>query len=287
MSFILFAWIASIGYALVILGTKVTSKHSIKNPWLFNFLYNAGLLVTTIPIALFNHAGIPSHWEFIIATGFLYAASTMCFILSIYKLDVSTISPLFNFRIAFSVVLTALLIHEILPEWKYLLITVIFVFGLFTTIDERLHIKSFFQKPVAIALLGMIFTSLGAITTNRALLVDNYWTVSLWAPFFTVLFLGLLFPKFVQDGKKLVGNQVVTMLCIGLLDTIATFAANRAYRDNVAISSVIISLPISMFIAAAFSFFAPQLLEKHTVKVYIIRFVAAGLMIGAALKLSQ
>jgi len=287
MSFILFAWIASLGYALVTLTIKLTSKHSVKNPWLLNFLYNAGFLITTIPIALANHAGIPLHWEFIIATGFFYAASTMCFILAIYKLDASTISPLFNFRIAFSVILAALLIQEILPGWKYLLISIIFIFGLFTTIDERMHVKSFFQKPVAIALLGMVFTSLGGITTNRALMQDSYWTVSLWSPIFTVLFLCTLLPLFSKDAKKLSLKQLLIMLCIGFIDTIATFAATKAYAQNVGISSVIISLPISMFIAVVLSFFAPQLLEKHTVRVYVVRFVAAGAMIAAALILSQ
>lgn len=229
MSFILFAWIASIGYGLVTITTKLTTKHSIKNPWLFNFLYNAGFLVTSIPIALSYHAGIPTHWGFITATGFLYAASTMCFILAIYKLDASTISPLFNFRIAFTVILVALLIGEVFSLWKYELIAVIFIFGLFTTIDERMHIKSFFQKPVAIALLGMVFTSLGGITTNRALLQDSYWTVSLWTPIITVLFLFTLVPLFSRDAKKLSIKQLVIMLGIGFIDTIATFAATAAY----------------------------------------------------------
>lgn len=286
MSFILFAWISSIGYSLVVLIGKLTSKYTVSNPWFFNFLYNCSLLLLTIPFAIANHAGIPVHWEFIILTGFFYALSTMCFVFALYKLDVSTISPLFNFRIAFSVILATLLIHEILPFWKYILIGVIFLFGLFTTIDEKFSFKSFFKKPVAVALIGMIFTSLGGITTNRALAVDSYWTVSLWAPIATVFFLFFTFPKFVKDIKKISPKPILVMLCLGAFDTIGTLASNKAFAENVGITSVIISLPISMFLAVLFATFAPKLLEKHTAKVYLIRFIAAGVMIVAALQLS-
>jgi hypothetical protein len=41
-----------------------------------------------------------------------------------------------------------------------------------------------------------------------------------------------------------------------------------------------------MILAFLFSVFAPKLLEKHTMKVYAVRFAAAAVMIAAALKLS-
>jgi len=59
-----------------------------------------------------------------------------------------------------------------------------------------------------------------------------------------------------------------------------------AYKDNVVITSIITSLPISIVLTFIFSIFAPQLLEKHTLKVYAVRLIAAGTMIFAALKLS-
>lgn len=285
MSFVFFAWIASLGYALVVIVGKLTSKHGLSNPWLFNFLYNVSLLVWVIPVALVNHAGIPTHWTYILATGVLYGLSTMCFVLALYKLDVSTYSPLFNFRIAFSVLLAALLIHEVLPLWKYELIGVIFFFGLFTTVDERFHIRSFFKKPVAIALIGMVFTSLAGITINRALIQNSYWTVSLWQSIVTVVFLSLTYKQFFKDVKNISFKPLGTMALLGLFDTIGTLASNKAFAQNVGITSVIISLPISMFIALLFSIFAPKLLEKHTTKVYVIRFAAAVIMILAAFRL--
>jgi hypothetical protein len=40
-----------------------------------------------------------------------------------------------------------------------------------------------------------------------------------------------------------------------------------------------------MAIAFLFSVFAPQLLEKHTLKVYAVRFISAAIMIVAASQL--
>lgn len=41
-----------------------------------------------------------------------------------------------------------------------------------------------------------------------------------------------------------------------------------------------------MFFALIFSIFKPELLEKHPAKVYAVRFIAAAIMVLAAIKLS-
>ena len=72
----------------------------------------------------------------------------------------------------------------------------------------------------------------------------------------------------------------------GLISVFADLAVNKAYSANVTLSNVIMGIPFSMIIAFVFSIYAPQLLEKHTLRVYAIRFAAAAVMIIAALKLS-
>ena len=72
-----------------------------------------------------------------------------------------------------------------------------------------------------------------------------------------------------------------------ILLTFGMFAANRAFAVNVGISSAIMTVPLSMIFAVLFSVFAPKLLEKHTMKVYALRFAAAAIMIFAALRLSS
>jgi ABC-type Na+ efflux pump permease subunit len=74
---------------------------------------------------------------------------------------------------------------------------------------------------------------------------------------------------------------------MSLAGTTGMLAANAAYAGNVGIASTVISLPFSMVIAFALSIFVPKLLEKHTMKIYAIRFSAAAVMIFSALKLSM
>ncbi len=69
--------------------------------------------------------------------------------------------------------------------------------------------------------------------------------------------------------------------------TLGTIAVNKAYQTNISITSVIISVPLSMIAAYVLSIFAPRLLEKHTQKVYLVRFAAAALMIVGAIQLTR
>jgi hypothetical protein len=71
------------------------------------------------------------------------------------------------------------------------------------------------------------------------------------------------------------------------LQTVTNFALTSALAVNVGKTSVIMSIPFSMILAALFSVFAPKLLEKHTAKIYAIRFTAAAVMIYGAFQLSQ
>lgn len=286
MSYLIFAWLASLFYGFFVIVTKLTSKYAITNPVLFNFLYAAGILTWTIPIALFNHAGIPHEWTNIVITGFLYALSGLFFITAIAKLDISTISPLYNFQIAFAVILSGIILHEQLGLLQYILISIIFCAGLFTTIDEKMKIHAFFKLPVLFALLGALFYALSGIFINKAVAGNSYWTVTLWVPCVTQLLLIFTFPFFRKDLKKISYKAFIAIFAIGAFDTLGTLAAIKAYAANVGISAAIISLPISLFLAIAFSLFFPKFLEKHTAKVYAIRITAAIVMVIAALKLS-
>ncbi len=81
-------------------------------------------------------------------------------------------------------------------------------------------------------------------------------------------------------------NQLAVVALIAFVSLLSNLAANKAFEQNIALSSAIISLPVSMVLAFLFSVFAPNLLEKHTLKIYAIRFSAAAVMFLAALRLS-
>ena len=73
MPFYFFAWIAAFSYGLVAIIVKLTSKYSVKNPWLFNFLFQLFVLLIICPIALANGATFAKHWDSLIIASVFFA----------------------------------------------------------------------------------------------------------------------------------------------------------------------------------------------------------------------
>lgn len=282
----IFAWIGAFGYGLTNIVGKLMSKYSIHNPWLFNFLMSLLTCLITVPITLFNHASLPSSWMNIFFASLCYALYFILFTLALYRLDISVISPLYNFRAAFSVLFGAVILGEKLIIQQFILVGVIFVAGFFVSLDEKFKAGSFFRGGILLALTAMLFLALTAVFVNKAIAQNGYWTVNLWQSIMVALIMLFTFNLFKTDLFRLQRKQIIVIAIAASSFVIAELAANKAYAENVGISSVIISLPFSMIIAFLLSIFAPKLLEKHTHKVYAVRFTAAAVMIISALKLS-
>lgn len=284
--FYVFAWIASITFGLEAIIGKFTSKYSISNPWLFNFLWSLGILVFTIPFALWNNVEIPSHWKNLLLASIFSALAGVLYILLLYKLDVSVLAPLFNFRTVFAVVLSIFFLREILTTNQYILIGVIFISGMFLTIDEKFTLRSFFRPVIALAMAEMVILAVMAVFINKSVAENGYWETTLWSNILIQLLLLFTFPFFKRDINRISVRQIGPSILMAAAGVIGVLAANKAYAANVSISTAIVSIPFSMIMAFLFSVFAPKLLEKHTLKVYAIRFIATAIIIIAALKLS-
>lgn len=285
-SYILFAWVAALFLGLEGVLGKLISKHSIKNPWLFNFVWNFIILLYTLGIALFYHIGWPREWGNIIIAGIFYALSGVFYTWSLYFLDVSVLAPLFNFRTVFSVLLGVWLLQQLLTTQQYVLIGIIFVAGLFVSFDEHFKLRSFFRMPILIAMIAMVVIAAYGIYINKAIAANGYWTTVIWTYILAQVMMAFTWPKFSRDIGKISKKQLGALAVLSIAGTIGMLAANQAYTGNVGIAATIISLPISMVLAFLFAVFAPTLLEKHTMKTYAIRFIAAGVMLAAALRLS-
>lgn len=286
-SYILFAWLASFLLGVETVLGKLTSKHVIKNPWLFNFVWNGIILLFTLFIALFYHVSMPTAWGNIAIAALFYALSGVFYTWAIFLLDVSVLSPLFNFRTVFSVLLGVWLLQQLLTTQQYVLIGIIFVAGLFVNFDEYFKLRSFFRIPIFIAMIAMVVIAAYGIYINKAIAANGYWTAVIWTYVIAQVFLAFTWPKFGGDIGKISKKQLGALAVLSIAGTTGMLAANQAYTGNVGIASTIISLPISMVMAFLFAVFAPTLLEKHTMKTYAIRFIAAGVMLAAALKLSS
>lgn len=285
MNFYGFAWIACVCYAAETLIGKVITKRAISNPWLFNFIFTAFVALITIPIALWNGAGWPAHWSMVVLGSICYAAAFTCFIQALNYLDVSVLTPMYNIRAALAVLLGAVFLGELLLPYQYGLIAAILVFGVVVTLDERLSVKSFFTKGIAFALADMLALALWGLFVKKSVAQIGYWDTNLWIVILGQIWLLITTPLFWKDVPKVKAAQYGGALVVAVAAAAGDLAANKAYAQNVSISATIISVPLSLIIAIAASFFAPKLLEKHTLKVYAIRLAAAAVMLLAALKL--
>jgi len=287
MPFYAYAWVASIFFGLVAIIGKLTSKYAITNPFLFNFLWNLFSLIITAILAIGSGVSLPQAWTNIIFAGLFYSLFGIFYILGLSRLDVSVFSPLFNFRVIIGVLLGAIFLGEKLAFWQVFLVALIFIAGMFVSIDEKLSLKSFFKKNIAIVILATAFYSFGNVFMNKSIAQNGYWTSSLFVAATNQMFLLITIFFFAKDFRQINIKSLGSTLAMSLALAIADLSANKAYAVNVGISSLITALPISMILAFILSFIYPKLLEKHTLKVYAIRFFAAAVMIIAALKLSS
>lgn len=286
MPFYIYAWIGTIISGLFVIVAKLTSKYSIKNPWLFNFLLTTINLLFTLPPAIFNHAVTPTNWFPIILAAIFTTLTTIFYIFSNYKLDVSVFIPLFNFRGVFAVLIGMAFFGEKLTSNRLLLVALIVVAGIFSSLDEKFKIKSFFNKTIAIGILTAFFLTLENVFVKVSMVDNTVWTTNMWIAVLNFIMLIPTIPLFKKQLNSVDVSHILPVVAMGLFSTISGFAANYAYKTNLGITALIMNIPISMILAFMFSVFAPKLLEKHTLKIYAIRFSSAAVMIWAAMKLT-
>lgn len=279
------AWLASILYAFEAIFTKLSVKYSISNSWHFNFFLQLFTLILTIPVCLYFGAGIPHTWFYIIIGAFLYSFSGIFYVMAVNKLDISVLSPLWSFRTAITVLIGFFFLNETLTAHQYIAIFVIFIFGIFVSLDEKFNIKSFFQKGILYALGCMIVIIGWAACIKKVVPVEGFWTTMLWVSIIEQFFLLFTIRFFKKDFHRVKVKNYWPVLATAIIATVAMFCSTSANAQNISIASAIVTLPISVPLAVLFSIFVPKLLEKHSWQVYTVRIVSATIMTIAALYL--
>lgn len=287
MSFVTFAWIATFIYGFNTIAAKLISKYQLKNIFQYSFSMVLFSAIFSGTIAIFNGASFPNNWSFVLLSGLFLSLANVLYIVVLQKLDISVISSLYNIKMAIAIPLSFILLGEKFSFESIIIILIIICAGMFATMDEKLSIKSFFSKSIGLGLIFITVIVFQNIFINKASVSNDYWTIILWmgisATFFSFIF---LFPKFKKDVSTSKISDYLGVLALSFFGTFGDLATFKAFSRNVGISSIIISLPISMILVFILSFWKPELLEKHTLKVYLIRFISAGVMIWGALKLS-
>ncbi len=287
MPFYIYAWIGAVASGLFVVVAKLTSKHAISNPWLFNFLLTTVTLLFTIPPAIYYHSILPNGWILVILAAIFATLNTIFYIFSNASLDVSVFMPLYNFRNIFTLLIGFLFFGDRFPTFKLFYVAVIIIAGVLTSLDEKLSLKSFFKITIALGILTVFFSAINGALTKAVLMSNSLWTTNLWIAIINFVLLVPTIPLFKKDIKKLDVVHIVPVVLMGLFFTVGTFAANKGYEGSYSITSLIMVMPFSMIFAFLFSVFAPKLLEKHTLKIYMIRFISVAVMIWAAMQLTR
>ncbi|MDO8619256.1 MAG: DMT family transporter [Candidatus Daviesbacteria bacterium] len=284
---IIFAWIACIASGITPLIIKASSKSLVKSPWLFNLLWLVFGIPLVIILAVFNGGGLPSDWQSVILLSLSSAFFYIFYTVSLYKLDVTTIGPLFSLRTVFAVILGIVILRERIEVFGIVLIATIVLLSPFAAYDEHLKIKAFFQKYVFLAVIGMLSLAFMGYFTNISVAKNGYATTLLWQDFLTLLMLLPTIKLIKKDQEeKFTLKKLYPFMLLGLTGFTYTVTATLAYAHNLALSSVIVSLPLSMVFAYLLSRKYARFLEKHPPRVYAIRFFAASIMVSCAIWLS-
>jgi len=287
MPFYVLAWIGAFTSGLIVVTAKLTTKHAISNPWVFYAAMTFITMIFTIPVALANNAGMPMDWPPLLLAGIFSSLFNATWILAMYRLDVSVLMPLFNFRGVFAVLIGAMFLHESLSSVQLLLVAVIIFAGLFSSIDEKLSLRSFFTKAIGLGILCTLFLAINNAFVKLSQVNNSLWTTNLWIALLNMIFFLPAVPFFFKEIRKLSFKQLLPVGAMGVFSIITDFTANAAYAVNIGITSLIMNTPFSMLIVFIVSFFAPKLLEKHPLKIYAIRFGATAVMIVCALLLTR
>lgn len=287
MNFVFFAWLASITYAVGAVIGKLSSKHHIENPWLFNFMWGVIATAILVPVGLLNGMGFPQDWPTMAVLALANVVSGTLYVLAMYEVDVSVIGPLGNLRTPFLVMVGVLLFGERLSAVQGFLIAVIIAGGMLVNVEERFHWKVFVNRRVALVLLWVATSVWFNSYIKYASRFNGYWEVLVWPNILGMLMLLPTIPLFRNDLKRTPVKRYGGLLMMTVLFNIGWVFEVLALRQNISISMAIISLPVSMILAIGFSVVAPKLLEKHTARVYMIRIAAAAIMVAAALGLSR
>lgn len=287
MSFFLIIWVSSLAFGLQTIIGKLTAKYSLSNPWQLNFFWTTFNLLLVLPIAtIFGVAKIPINFVPYIIAGVFLAIGNIFLTYSIYKLDITVISPLFALRTAFTAILGALFLQEHFSLFEYLLITLIFISGMLIRLDEGFSLKKLSFNDLKYGIACMFFLALSGVTIKIASTNGTYWNNMLWINAFTTLFLTTTIPLFIKEILKTPLNKYLGAFGYSLSGGIGRILMFYGMAINATITTVVISIPTSMLVTIPLSYIFPQLLERHTTKIYIYRLLLAVVMITCSIKLS-
>jgi hypothetical protein len=171
---------------------------------------------------------------------------------------------------------------------EYLFIGVIFLCGILIRVDEKFSLKAFRDKyrDLWVGVMCMLFLALSGVSIKFASTSGSYWNNMLWINLITSMTLSLTIPFFFRDALKTPVRKYLGALGYAISGSTGRLLMFLGLAINATVATAIISLPLSMLMTIPIAYISPQLLEKHSTKIYIYRLLVAAVMIACSVKLS-
>lgn len=289
MSYLFFAFLAAACFAVVLILNKLLSKHSIDNKdsmmayfMLTTFSFNLVLFpfvsFTTLSFEMFELIAL-------LVGGFLIGY--YAFYTAIFDTDASSFAPLFQLQAGFVGLLAFLFLGERFPIQNYLWMGLLIFGAVLVSLDEKMSVRSFFNKGIGLVLLMQIFHAFSNLLVGFSLKQLTPIELIFWEYMF-IGAAGFLFIILKKPKMNYTTKQITPMVISSYIGSVGVIALFKAFSVNLTISSVIglLSAPIVFVVSLIASRFSPTFLEHHPTKVYVIRGIGLLVILFGAYKIA-
>lgn len=265
---------------------KLISKHQIGDRWAFLFYY----YLTYVPLVFLFLFVAEIDWprDFLwlaLLYSSLFFIANIFFFTAIYEMDISAYTPLFEIQTFFIALLAYPILGERFAPILYLWFGLAILGAVFASYEEEINLRNALRKPPFwYMVIAQVFFALSNIVSGLAL----RWTDAPNLIFWTSIFSGLLIlPSFLFKSDEIRAGikGAPTMFASSVVVFPAVLALFRAFEINVTVPAVLLAAgtPLTFLVTVSLSKIKPELLEKHSAKVYFVKGVGTALTFGAVL----
>lgn len=289
MSYIFLALFAAFSFAIAQVISKLVSKHSVKGTdslMAYFMLTSISFCVFLIPFVRLEIPNIESIGYLAVSIPTVMIGYYL-FYKAIFITDASTFSPLFQVQALMAGILAFLFLGERFAFENYFFMGLILIGAILVSFEEKMSIRSFFNKGVLLILFMQLFHA----TSNLFVSFTLEHLTGMEVIFWSNLVIGLLFFPFFYLKRPKINypiKTILTMFTLSFINLFGVIALFEAFKVNLTVSSVLgfLSAPTVFVISVISSVFAPKLLEHHTRRVYIVRGVGLLIILFGAYKIS-
>lgn len=288
-TYIIFSFLAATGFALSGVVSKLASKHSLSDPRKFLFYYYLTSCPFVLLFPLFFKISLPSSgWLFIFLNSLAFFLGNIFFVKAIYKLDVSTFAPFFQWQSALIAIIAFVFLGERFPLENYFYIFLMLLGSILVSLDEKMHLKTYLQIATVWIVIQQIFHALSGVFGSLAIKSVDPFSFVYWGNLVSFIFPLTISALAGPSNLKTQFVKIKPFFFSGFFSVVGATFLFVAYQTNLTISSAIslLTAPIVLIVSILLSRFRPEFLEHHTAKVYLMRALGVGIILFGALRIS-